>query len=127
MPNTVLCHHLFKYLIISSSYLPSLEFAIISSIYGRVVSPIALLNCSIQADQINLCQIRLNCSSLNDHSYTKSCIESPSCSYSDASETPLHFFLDCLNHQDNYLAPLSILFAHVTHFRLKYFYVVVQT
>ena len=68
-----------------------------------------------RTDQINLCQIRLNFSSLNDHLYTKSCIERPSCSCSDVPETPHHYFFDCLNYQDqrqelfssinNYLSP----------------------
>ena len=53
-----------------------------------------------RTDQINLCQIMLNCSSLNDHLYTKSCIESPSCSCSAVPETPQHYFFDCLNYQD---------------------------
>ena len=51
-------------------------------------------------DQINLCKIRLNFSSPNDHLYTNSCIESPSCSCSAAPETPQHYFLDCLSYQD---------------------------
>ena len=53
-----------------------------------------------RTDQINLCQIRLNFSSQNDHLYTKSCIKSPSCSCSAVPETPQHYFFDCLNYQD---------------------------
>ena len=53
-----------------------------------------------RTDQINLCQTRLNFSSPNDHLYTKSCIESPSCSCSVVPETPQHYFFDCLNYQD---------------------------
>ena len=52
-----------------------------------------------RTDQINLCQIRLNFSFVNDQLYTKSCIESPSYSCSAVPETPQHFF-DCLNYQD---------------------------
>ena len=53
-----------------------------------------------RTDQINPCQIRLNFSSLNDHLYTKSCIESPSCSDNAVPETTQHYFFDCLNYQD---------------------------
>ena len=56
-----------------------------------------------RTDQINLCQIRLNFSSLNDHLYTKSCIESPSCSC---------YFFDCLNYQDQ----RQELFSSITNF-----------
>ena len=65
-----------------------------------------------RTDQINLCQIRLNFSSLNDHLYTKSCIESPSCSCSAVPETPQHYFFDCLNYQDQ----RQELFSSITNF-----------
>ena len=64
-----------------------------------------------RTDQSNLYQIRLNFSSLNDHLYTKSCIESPSRSCSAVPETPQHYFLDCLSYQEffssinNFLSP----------------------
>ena len=67
-----------------------------------------------RTDQINLCQIRLNFSSLNDHLYTKSCIESPSCSCSAVPETPQHYFFDCLNYQDQ----RQELFTPITNFFL---------
>ena len=65
-----------------------------------------------RTDQINLCQIRLNFSSLNDHLYTKSCIESPSCSCSAVPETPQRYFFDCLNYQDQ----RQELFSSITNF-----------
>ena len=65
-----------------------------------------------RTDQINLCQIRLNFSSVNDHLYTKSCIESPSWCCSAVPETPQHYFFDCLNYQDQ----RQELFSSITNF-----------
>ena len=65
-----------------------------------------------RTDQINLCQIGLNFSSLNDHLYTKSCIKSPSCSCSAVPGTQQHYFFDCLNYQDQ----RQELFSSITNF-----------
>ena len=66
-----------------------------------------------RTDQIDLGQIRLNFSSLNDHLYSKSCIESPSCSCSVVPETPQYYFSDCLNYQDQ----RQELFSSINNFR----------
>ena len=103
--------------------LSSFKKKLLKFICGKTKVPI---QCYIgdRTDQINLCQIRLNFSSLNDHLYNKSCIKSPSCSGSVVPETPQHHFFDCLNYQ---YQRQEFFFLQTTNFRLNYCYVVVQT
>ena len=49
-------------------------------------------------DQINLCQIRLNFSSLNGDLYNKSCIPSPMCTCRPQIESARHYFFQCSNY-----------------------------
>ena len=49
-------------------------------------------------EQINLCQIRLNFSSLNGDLYNKSCIPSPMCTCGPQIESARHYFFRCINY-----------------------------
>ena len=49
-------------------------------------------------DQINLCQMRLNFSSLNGDLYNKSCIPSPMCTCGPQIESARHYFFQCSNY-----------------------------
>ena len=60
----------------SCTVLSSFKMKLLKFLCVETKVPMQLYICD-RADQITLCQIRLNLSSLNEHLYTKSCIESP--------------------------------------------------
>ena len=64
--------------------------------------------------RVVLSQLRLRFSNLNEHFFSKGCIDSPQCRCSGGSETVEHYFIDCPR-QSGHMEDLSEILHNYTN------------